>query len=878
VHLLSHTHWDREWYKTAEAFRVLLVPLVDAVLARRQPFLLDGQAIVLEDYLGWAPHQREAVSAALRGGWLEAGPWYVLADNSIPGGEALVRNLTLGRQALGALGGGAPSVLYCPDTFGHPDAGPTLSAGFGLPLAVVWRGYGGRGWPAGDSARWRNDAGDEVLLHHLPPSGYEFGASLPSAREAMTARWRSLRDTLAPRSASGQLLILNGADHHAIQPDLNAARAALVDAAAPAAVVETGLAGFARAQVDFAASREVPVARGELRASPGYVWTLGGTMGSRAYQKRRNAQLERLLSQDLEPWLAWCAWNDLSTGREAVGGLWRLLLSSHPHDTLCGCSIDAVAAAMDDRNTRVEAGARALRELALGTVVGVTDDRPNGLEPSRLLVTNPVPRRRTSVVEATVDLPLARVPIGFGSVTGAAAREVPRWSVHRDRPVPMQRLATERVVVRDEARTRYPVTRLADRHHVLLWLEDIPAHGFATLDVVERAGRAQPPASVRTEGSVLDNGTVRVWWDAEHGLCCHGAWGEWRDLLGFESQGERGDLYTHSAIPGTRRAGVVRSARVTLRGPLRGELAVRFRVPIAARTVTHPTGATTRQRPASTDITVRVQLDAGARWFRLVIDGVSKAPDYRLRAVVRTACTGEVHRADAAFTPVTRPSRAPESHDGDVEQIAGTAPLHRYVSCFDAAAGRGVTVYSDGLAESEATPDGAIAVTMLRGVGELSRSDLPERPGHAGYPSPVPRAQCEGPFQAMFALLPHGADHPGTHGEIESVADDVLLPPGASPLRAAAGTRAEGLCVEGEGIRWLGTRPGELAGSLRVRLANVTAHTQHAVLTLAGVDGARRLRLDDTPIGVLPVKENRVRCAIAPYAVATIELARNVPA
>ena len=32
VHVVSHTHWDREWYLTHEQFRLRLVALVDRLL------------------------------------------------------------------------------------------------------------------------------------------------------------------------------------------------------------------------------------------------------------------------------------------------------------------------------------------------------------------------------------------------------------------------------------------------------------------------------------------------------------------------------------------------------------------------------------------------------------------------------------------------------------------------------------------------------------------------------------------------------------------------------------------------------------------------------------------------------------------------------
>src|SRR5689334_16574013 len=140
VHVVSHTHWDREWYHALGRFRQRLVALIDELIDDPPPpgesFLLDGQGIVLEDYLDLRPERREALAGLLRDGRLEAGPWYVLADELIPSGEALVRNLLAGRRVLESLGATSQPVLYCPDAFGHPAAIPELARGFGLPLAI----------------------------------------------------------------------------------------------------------------------------------------------------------------------------------------------------------------------------------------------------------------------------------------------------------------------------------------------------------------------------------------------------------------------------------------------------------------------------------------------------------------------------------------------------------------------------------------------------------------------------------------------------------------------------------------------------------------------------------------------------------------------
>src|SRR5881397_3256145 len=80
VHIVSHTHWDREWYHPLERFRQRLVALIDELLddppSINESFLLDGQAIIIDDYLDVRPDRASEIGALLRAGRLEAGPWY----------------------------------------------------------------------------------------------------------------------------------------------------------------------------------------------------------------------------------------------------------------------------------------------------------------------------------------------------------------------------------------------------------------------------------------------------------------------------------------------------------------------------------------------------------------------------------------------------------------------------------------------------------------------------------------------------------------------------------------------------------------------------------------------------------------------------------
>src|SRR5262245_60201252 len=145
--IVPHTHWDREWYRSHEQFRYRLLRMLDGLLdlLERDPafrcFTLDGQMVVLDDYLEVRPAARERVAKLVREGRLVVGPWYVLPDEWLVSGEAMIRNLRLGLARAAELGGGM-KLGYVPDQFGHVGQLPQLFAGFGFDAAVLWRGVG----------------------------------------------------------------------------------------------------------------------------------------------------------------------------------------------------------------------------------------------------------------------------------------------------------------------------------------------------------------------------------------------------------------------------------------------------------------------------------------------------------------------------------------------------------------------------------------------------------------------------------------------------------------------------------------------------------------------------------------------------------------
>jgi alpha-mannosidase len=200
-----------------------------------------------------------------------------------------------------------------------------------------------------------------------------------------------------------------------------------------------------------------------------------------------------------------------------------------------------------------------------------------------------------------------------------------------------------------------------------------------------------------------------------------------------------------------------------------------------------------------------------------------------------------------------------------------TAPLHRYVSLFRA--DRGATLYSDGLAEYEATEKGELYVTLVRAVGELSRNDLPERPGHAGWPSATPKAQSLGSFAARLALLVHGPRNAQTIDEIERTADDFLVPLEGRTLRAALQVPATvaGIELHGRGLAFCTLKESEDGEWLVARCVNLLDEPVDGEWRVGSrIKRARIARLDESPLDIIAVRGNIIPFHAPPRAVITI--------
>jgi mannosylglycerate hydrolase len=439
---VSHTHWDREWYEPFQVFRTRLVHCIDKLLdilaadPDYKHFMLDGQTIVLEDYLQVRPDQEHRLRELVNSGRLAIGPWYVLPDEFLVSGEAIIRNLQRGMRIANEFGEtathrdsdharqitpegdagryGAMRIGYLPDPFGHISQMPQILRGFGLGAAAFRRGLADE--PT--EIWWEAPDGTRVLACYLR-DGYDNAAWMQHSEEGFVDGIRKIRDSLTPHAPTSNILLMNGTDHMEPWSDLprllDTARARIADIQ----IIHASLPMYVQAvESEIIHDKlDLGLVRGELR-NPKRLHLLPGVASTRVWIKQRNAHAQTLLEKWAEPFAAFAALEaEGGKGTNAIPAhqsplsriqllslAWKYLLENHPHDSICGCGIDQTHEEMRTRFDWSEQIAEQIVNASLGELAASINTL-NSTQAPAIIVFNPAAGPRTDAVIATCELP-----------------------------------------------------------------------------------------------------------------------------------------------------------------------------------------------------------------------------------------------------------------------------------------------------------------------------------------------------------------------------------------------------------------------------------------------------------------------------------------
>lgn len=741
-HFISHTHWDREWYLTFEQFRYRLVRLIDKLLdlLDRDPdfrcFHLDGQTIVLEDYHTMRPGNRQKLESYIRDGRILVGPWYQQNDLFLTSAESTVRNLMKGIADARELGG-EMKVGYLPDHFGLIGQMPQILQQVGIDNAVFGRGYS-LAHHRGPLFHWQSPDGSKVYGIHLY-HWYNSAQRLPKHREGLKAMFDMLRAREQAVHRVPHYVMMNGVDHLEVQEDLPEVLDTLRELARPDEhIVQSSLPEYAEKMREYMAQQapdDYETVCGELREGDEYS-ILAGTLSGRAYLKQANVHCHDLLEKWLEPLSLFCTNAQLdSYDQDILDYCWNLYMENHPHDSICGCSQDAVAAHMMDRFARINELAEDLISGKLKMLARQISAEGYSKEDQKLVVFNTSQLSSREVIRSEVSF--------------LAEDEVEQFCIETSdgSNVPYRVITTEIVRKQVLSPVNLPGILLV-RKFVIEWQPDVPPLGYAAYRV--RPGRRSVIVQDRDEGQpVLENEFLRieVRSNGRLNMLDKTTGSRYSDLGGFEDSGDGGDLYVHKTVAGI--ASSVWGGEVKFTDIIHNELYHECRYTFdweLPQGLDEATGGRS-ERLVACRFNVGLRLDRGSKHVKMTVEIDNQAKDHRIRLLLPYGERPGHIVAGGQFDAVKRSL----DEGSEYERDANTHPFWKWVATMNGNE-QGLALFAKGLHEYESTENGMMtAVTLHRGVKTIFMREQYELEEDIQTQS-----QCLGSLKLEMALRPFG--------------------------------------------------------------------------------------------------------------------------
>lgn len=750
LHFVSHTHWDREWYEAFDAFRLRLVNLIDHLLdilqkgPLYQSFLLDGQSIIIEDYLEIKPERELLLKNMIRSGRIFVGPWYVLPDEFLISGETHVRNLLFGEKICRTFGG-KMNIGYLPDSFGHIAQMPQILKKSGISYAVIWRGVPKK--VKTSEFYWESPDGSKVLTLYMP-LGYGVAANLPSEKEELVQRVKRLVENLSPFATTSHILLMNGSDHVEPESELSAKLSLLKEALPEHIILHSNLPYiFDRISEEI---QDIPSYKGEWRADD-FNYLLGGTLSSRVYLKQKHGFLSHTMEGQIEPLCSTLSIFDYSYPIEMINYLWKLLLQNSPHDSICGCSIDAVHEEMMQRYRKMETIIYKLLNEASKKLEYLF----NPAREENLIIFNPHPYPITSYIECDVMLQKAKIKeVDFEAGKLVSHEEkISRRDffpalklVSGDEEIYPETLQREHINLLETPAHTLPEVFSAQCYRIAFTAHNLPPIGFKTYRVVPLQERVTVTPH-QISDFVLENEFYKLQISPSGELLTLEDKTSKKSLpirLLFEDGADGGDEYDYSSI---EKDEIISSLDFSPTVSWlynnsylqRVKISYELKVPYSIT----PERKERSKKRVVLPIEVEISLSQGVKRIDLDIRVNNTALDHRFRVIFEFPIKASSSLADAHFAVLERKI--------DSEK---TFPQNDFVLVQDGASA--LAILNQGLREYQttSTEKGTIvAITLLRCIGWLSRSDLLTRKGDAGWSIPAPGAQSLGKHVFNLALI-----------------------------------------------------------------------------------------------------------------------------
>ncbi|WFA85156.1 alpha-mannosidase [Paenibacillus amylolyticus] len=862
AHIISHTHWDREWYLPYEKHHMRLIQLVDSLLDQLdegsdyKSFYLDGQTIIIDDYLQVRPEQKERLEKHIRNGRIVIGPWYILQDAFLTSGEANVRNMQVGHKD--AKRYGTPSKIgYFPDTFGLVGQTPQLMQQSGIDNVFFGRGVKPTGFnntvsDAGyessfSELMWEGPDGSKVL-GVLFANWYSNGNEVPVDEESARKFWETKLADAEKYASTNELLYMNGCDHQPIQRDLPEAIRMAEQLHPDIEFIHSNFPDYLEA-LRASSEHELSTVKGELRSQRTDGWgTLVNTASARVYLKQMNQLGQTMLEKVAEPLASYAYLLGHAYPHDQLTYAWKTLMQNHPHDSICGCSVDEVHREMVTRFDKSRHVAEALIEESTSQITTAVDTsifERYGEQARPVVVFNTTGWERSGVVQMELDA--ARLYFRDGHTLEEMATQMKAVDLsdrvlvdENGNPIPctVEDLGLQFGYDLPDDRFRQPYS--CRRVRIRFEAEHVAAFGLRTYALVNVADDAKSGTPLKTTTllrgkrgmenqhlivTIADNGSFTIT-DKRTGRT-------YKDLGVYENVGDIGNEYMFKQ-PENEVALTTQALQAEIRVledtsySASFEVIHHWEIPESAdemldqeqrELIYYPHRKAQRStKMIPLQIRTVVSLSRSGKGVQVETTINNQAKDHRVRALFPTDLVSAVHHVDSMFEIATRDNKpAPEW-----QNPSNTQHQQNFVDVSEKEAG--LVVANLGLNEYEVLQDGrnTIAVTLLRAVGELGDWGL----------FPTPEAQCLGEHTFQIEIIPHDGNGAASGAYIEAYQFQVPWTLAQTEVHTGYLTpNNTPFAWQGEGLAFSSLKVNEDSGDVMLRWFNMT--TDSATLKLA---------------------------------------------
>jgi mannosylglycerate hydrolase len=341
VHIVNHTHWDREWYFTTMDAILLsdntFNAVIDELLSNKEAkFCLDGQSSILDDFIARRPEQLNNVKRLVENKQLSIGPWYTQTDAFFVDEESFIRNLIIGIRDSKKYGE-EMKIGYLPDTFGFNAQMPTILANCGLDNIVFWRGVNFKKHVSGPYFTWKGLGNKEITAMNLV-DGYGTAAFLKNTPEYLNKRLYPAVEKIESLTNNSDLLIPAGGDQLEIIHNLPE----ILEEISQEGKYEFIESSYEEFRELLHERNDLPEYRGEFREP--CTTRSHKSIGSVRYDiKRTNFLVEQKLLRRIEPLVAIAETFQITVSHELIIDAWKKIMEGHAHDSMGGCVSDDVA-------------------------------------------------------------------------------------------------------------------------------------------------------------------------------------------------------------------------------------------------------------------------------------------------------------------------------------------------------------------------------------------------------------------------------------------------------------------------------------------------------------------------------------------------------